>query len=115
MKTFFFSLLIALTCSTASAADRAGAFQGRLVKGGGTDAVSVTVMTDQGEQIFAYCGQHCGDLFSEPDKYEVVTLRKKLIGKRVAIDVTVERNRGRIPGPGDDETIPLVKQIKLLK
>ena len=115
MKTLFLSLLVALTCSTASAADRAGAFQGRLVKGGGTDAVSVTVMTDKGEQIFAYCGQHCGDLFSEPDKYDVVTLRKKLIGKRVAIDVTVERNRGRIPGPDDDETIPLVKRITLLK
>lgn len=95
--------------------DRAGAFRGYLLKGGGTDAVSVTVMTDKGDRIFAYCAQHCGNLFSAPDKHEAVSLRKQLIGKLVAIDVTIERNHGRIPGPDDDEKIPLVKRITLMK
>lgn len=94
--------------------DRAGSFQGYLFSGGGIDAENVTVMTDQGERIFAYCNGQCSNLFSAPDKNEVVVLRKALAGKRVAIDVTIERNAGRIPGPDDNDRIPVLKRIKLL-
>lgn len=95
--------------------ERAGAFQGYLFSGGGTDAVSITVMTDKGERIRAYCMQYCGDLFSEPDENEVVDLRKDRVGRRVAVDVTIERNAGRIPGPDDNDRIALVKRLKLLE
>jgi hypothetical protein len=95
--------------------DRAGTFQGHLFSGGGTDAVHVTVLTDKGERIFAYCDAACGDLFSEPDEHEVVALRKTFVGKRVTVDVAIERNADRIPGPGTNDRIPLVKRLKLLK
>ena len=95
--------------------ERAGTFQGYLFSGGGSDADQLTVLTDKGERIHAYCNQLCDDLFSEPDDHDVVTLRKELVGRRVAVEVAIERNAGRIPGPGDGERIPLVKHIKLLK
>lgn len=94
---------------------RAGTFQGYLLSGGGSDAGQVTVLTDKGERIHAYCTQLSQDLFSEPGDHDVVSLRKDLVGKRVTIEVAIERNAGRIPGPGDSERIPLVKHIKLLK
>jgi hypothetical protein len=96
-------------------AERAGAFQGFLFSGGGTDARLVTVLTDKGDRIFAYCTQQCDDLFTEPDDHDVVALREGLAGRRVAIEVAIERNAGRIAGPGDRDRIPLVKRIKLLK
>ena len=95
--------------------ERAGIFQGYLFSGGGSDADQLTVLTDKGERIHAYCAPLCEDLFSEPDENDVVTLRKDLVGKRVEVEVAIERNAGRIPGPGDSERIPLVKRIKLLK
>ena len=45
----------------------------------------------------------------------VVSLRKDLVGRRVTVEVAIERNAGRIAGPGDGERIPFVKHIKLLK
>ena len=54
-------------------------------------------------------------MFAEPDEHDVVALRKELVGRRVTVEVAIERNAGRIPGPGDRERIPLVKHIKLLK
>nr|WP_156133620.1 hypothetical protein [Massilia sp. JS1662] len=95
--------------------ERAGTFQGYLFSGGGSDADFLTVLTDKGERIHAYCTQLCDDLFTEPDEHGVAALRKELVGRRVAIDVAIERNAGRIPGPGDGDRIPLVKHIKLLK
>lgn len=95
--------------------ERAGTFQGYLFSGGGSDADQLTVLTDKGEPIHAYCTRLCDDLFSEPDDHDVVTLRKDLVGRRVVVEVAIERNAGRIPGPGDGERIPLVKHIKLLK
>ncbi len=95
--------------------ERAGTFQGYLFGGGGIDDYQVTVLTDKGERIHAYCAQLCDDLFSEPDDHDVVTLRKDLVGRRVAVEVAIERNAGRIAGPGDGERIALVKHIKLLK
>jgi hypothetical protein len=94
--------------------ERAGTFQGYLFGGGGIDAWLVTVLTDKGERIYAYCNQHCDGLFGEPDD-DIVTVREDLVGKRVAVEVAIERNAGRIPGPGNDDRIPLVKHIKLLK
>jgi hypothetical protein len=94
---------------------RAGAFQGYLFSGGGSDANQVTVLTDKGERIHAYCSQLCDDLFSEPDDHDVVALRENLVGRRVTVEVAIERNAGRIPGPGDGDRIPLVKHIRLLK
>ena len=95
--------------------ERAGTFQGYLFSGGGSDADFLVVLTDKGERIYAYCTQLCDDLFSEPDEHEVTALRKELAGRRVAVEVAIERNAGRIPGPGDRDRIPLVKHIKLLK
>ncbi|PQO95195.1 hypothetical protein C5614_18055 [Massilia phosphatilytica] len=94
---------------------RAGSFRGYLFHGGGIDDRFVTVLTDQGDRIFAYCIRQCDDLFSEPDDHDAITLREDLVGKRVAVQVAVERNADRIAGPGNDERIPLVKHIKLLK
>lgn len=94
---------------------RAGVFQGFLFSGGGSDGDLLTVLTDQGERIFAYCTQLCQDLFGEPDEHDVVALRKELVGRRVTVEVAIERDAGRIPGPGDGERLPLVKHIKLLK
>jgi hypothetical protein len=93
----------------------AGTFQGYLFSGGGSDGDLLTVLTDKGERIFAYCTQLCQNLFAEPDEHDVVALRKDLVGRRVTVEVAIERNAGRIPGPGDGERIPLVRHIKLLK
>jgi hypothetical protein len=94
---------------------RAGSFQGYLSGAGGTDDPFVTVLTDQGERIYAYCLQHCDGLLGESDDNDGAALRPGLAGKRVAVDVAIERNADRIVGPGNDDRIPLVKHIKLLK
>jgi hypothetical protein len=95
--------------------ERAGSFQGYLYSGGGIDDRFITVLTEQGERITAYCIEQCGGLFGAPDENDAVALRRDQVGRRVAVEVTIERNAGRIAGPGRDERIFLVKRIKLLK
>ena len=94
---------------------RAGAYQGYLFSGGGADAYFVTVLTDKGERIFAYCDQQCDKLFGQPDDHDVVALRKELVGRRVAVQVEIVRKADRIPGPATNDRIPLVRTMKLLK
>lgn len=95
--------------------ERGGVFQGYLFDGGGTDAENIRVVTDKGDRIFAYCGgQQCQPLFGKRDEHDVVEVRKNLMGKRIEIEVKIERNAGRIAGPGDDDRIPLLKRFKLL-
>jgi hypothetical protein len=94
-------------------AERAGSFQGYLFSGGGSDADYLTVLTDRGERISAYCVEECEKLFGT-DANDIAFLRRDLVGRRVKIDVAIERNRGLIPGPGEDDRIPLVKRLVLL-
>lgn len=95
--------------------ERSGVFQGYLFSGAGTDAVNISVMTEQGDRVFAYCGQKCSAaMFDGPDENDVVTLKKSWIGMRVEVEIKIERNAGRIAGPGDSERIPLVQRIKKL-
>lgn len=96
--------------------ERAGVFQGYLFSGGGTDAVNITVVTERGERIFAYCGKACGAaMFGAPDEYELVKLDQRWIGRRVEVEVQIGRNAGRIAGPGDDDRIPVLVRLKELK
>ena len=95
-------------------AERAGTFQGYLFSGGGSDADFLSVLTDTGERVSAYCVQQCDKLFAT-DANDIAYLRREMVGRRVALVVAIERNGGRIPGPDDDDRIPMVKRLTLLK
>jgi len=95
--------------------DRAGSFRGYLFSGGGTDATYVEVLTKQGKRVWAYCQRLCDDMFTAPDEHEVVSLEPRLVGRRVIVDVAIERNNDRVPGPSKDDRIAFVKRIRLLR
>lgn len=89
--------------------------KGKLVDGGGGDDMSVTILSDQGKKISAYCSTRCGDWFVEASDGEYMTLNPKLKGKAVTATIATERNAGRVAGPGDDERFKFIKSITLAK
>lgn len=114
------SMKLAFTLASLAVALNAGAAPGELVKGklvggGGNDDVSVTILSDQGKKIEAYCVGKCGDWFVEAGEDESVKLNPKLKGKPVTATIATERNAGRIAGPDDDERFQFIKSISLGK
>ncbi|KQV53725.1 MULTISPECIES: hypothetical protein [unclassified Duganella] len=89
--------------------------KGKLVDGGGNDDMSVTILSEQGKKIRAYCVGQCGDWFVEAAGGEYQALNPKLKGKPVTATIATERNAGRIAGPGDDERFKFVKSIAFIK
>jgi len=89
--------------------------KGKLVDGGGGDDMSVTILSEQGRKINAYCNTKCGDWFVAASDGEYMTLNPKLKGKAVTATIATERNAGRVAGPGDDERFKFIKSITLAK
>jgi len=87
--------------------------KGRLVGGGGIDSHSLRIRPDHGPVIEAYCTTHCGDWFTEPDRNEVVKLKRSLFGKAITARVATERNNGRLAGPGDDDMEVFIKSATI--
>lgn len=107
-------LFLATTLMAISAYTIAAPLTGQIVAGGGVDDLALVIKLDTGKTIDAYCNQKCGDWFDVDPETEAATLKKKLKGRRVEFEYQMEKNRGRIAGPADDDVVPLMKKIKLL-
>ncbi|MDP5239421.1 hypothetical protein Q9Q94_07755 [Uliginosibacterium sp. 31-16] len=90
-------------------------FTGVLLGGGGLDDLSLSVQKPDGQKISAYCDGHCGDWFQETGESDVVTLKKSLRNRKVAIRVAKERNKDRIAGPGPGDILLFIKDIQLVR
>lgn len=88
---------------------------GRLESAAGIDDVAVTVRTNAGGAVHAYCDGQCRDDWFAADKDGARSLKPAMRGRRVVIDVATEHNNGRIAGPGADEKLLFVKRIRLQK
>jgi len=113
-KKFLF-ILASLAFAGSAAAAPGQLVKGKLVDGGGGDDMSVTILSDQGRKIQAYCAGQCGDWFVEAGGGEYSTLNPKLKGKPVSATIATERNAGRVAGPSDDERFQFIKSITLGK
>lgn len=89
----------------------AGSFTGTMAEGGG-DARVINVKGSNGQMHYAYCGpgKVCDSIFYYDD-HDDERIKKELLGKRVTVHFATEGNRGRVAGPGDDETVRIVKKI----
>lgn len=88
---------------------------GRLESAAGIDDVAVTVRTNAGGAVHAYCDGQCKDDWFAADKDGAMSLKPSMRGRKVVIDVATEHNNGRIAGPGADEKLLFVKRIRLQK
>ncbi len=114
-NNFLFILASLAIAGSAAAAAPSQLVKGKLVDGGGGDDMSVTILSDQGKKIQAYCAGQCGDWFVEAAEGEYSTLNPKLKGKPVIATIATERNAGRVAGPGDDERFQFIKRIAIGK
>lgn len=89
---------------------------GVLIFGGGIDDNSVTIQTDDGNEINAYCDGKCGDWFVDDIEGNTggTILDESLKGKKVSAVIATETSNGRIAGPGDDEEFVFVKEIEFI-
>ncbi|HEY0587798.1 MAG TPA: hypothetical protein VGD52_16810 [Pseudoduganella sp.] len=111
-----FGFILASMALAGSAVAASGELvKGKLVDGGGGDDMGVTILSDQGKKINAYCAGQCGDWFVAAADGEYMTLNPKLKGKAVTATIATERNAGRVAGPGDDERFKFIKRITLAK
>jgi hypothetical protein len=88
---------------------------GKLESAAGIDDVAITVRTNAGGAVHAYCNGQCRDDWFATDKDGARSLKPSLRGRKVVIDVATEHNNGRIAGPGEDEKLLFVKRIRLQK
>lgn len=89
--------------------------RGRLESAAGIDDVAITVRTNAGGAVHAYCDGQCKDDWFVADKDGARSLKPAMRGRKVVIDVATEHNNGRIAGPGADEKLLFVKGIRLQK
>lgn len=87
---------------------------GTLLAGGGIDDNSLTIRTPQGKQVMAYCLDRCGDWFREDANTGGTTLKPALKGRKVHMQYAVEPNRDRVAGPGSDEPLAFIHQVRIL-
>lgn len=78
---------------------------GVLLSGGGIDDLSITIQTEDGKKVQAYCDQHCGDWFVDDEEGNTggSLLNRAFEGKSVSAVIATEISLGRIAGPGDDK------------
>lgn len=108
-------ILAGLAFAGSAAAAPGELVKGKLIDGGGGDDMGVTILSEQGKKINAYCAGQCGDWFVAAADGEYMTLNPKLKGKAVTATIATERNAGRVAGPGDDERFKFIKSITLAK
>jgi hypothetical protein len=88
---------------------------GKLESAAGIDDYAITVRTDAGGAVHAYCDGHCDPGWFDTDANEAISLKRAMRGRKVVIDVATEHNGGRIAGPDRDEKLLFVKRIRLQK
>lgn len=106
-----FALAGAVLLPLASAAP----FDGRLLGGGGTDDMRLIIQPLGGKKLEAYCDGHCGDWFDTLGESEVAKLKRALKNQKVRGELAVEPNRGRIAGPGANDRLLFIKNVRLVK
>lgn len=93
---------------------KSGTFDGYLVSGGGIDNASLLIRRDDGKRISAWCG-NCGDWFRDTGENEMQELKPAYLGKRMRVVVKVQRNGGRLAGPGEDDLEPFIQSVQFIK
>ena len=89
--------------------------EGTLIAGGGIDDLSITIFTEDGRRVRAYCDGKCGDWFDSAEGSDETKLSPQFNGRKVVLSVTLEANKSRIAGPGTNEKLIFVKQVRLNK
>jgi len=89
--------------------------RGTLESAAGTDDAAITVRTNAGGKVHAYCDGHCNKNWFNTDANGATSLKPSMRGRKVVIDVATEHNNGRIAGPGVDDKLLFVKGIRLQK
>jgi len=89
--------------------------RGTLESAAGIDDYAITVRTNAGGKVYAYCDGHCDLGWFDTDANEAISLKRSMRGRKVIIDVATEHNQGRIAGPDRDEKLLFVKRIRLQK
>lgn len=85
-----------------------------LISGGGVDDTALGLKDSKAQQYDAYCQHKCGDWFEPSEEHDGMTLKPQYKGKKVRAEITLEQNRDRIVGPGDDEMLYFIRKIKLI-
>ena len=90
---------------------------GTLITAGGGDSSYVTVRAANGTEVTAWCvKKECEQVVGESDDpNQGYFLKKKFKGSKVILEYKIERNRGRVLGPGNDDRLEIVKQLTVLK
>jgi hypothetical protein len=95
--------------------EKQATFTGVLIAGGGQDDDGVSVLTDDGRRVWAYCTDNCGEDMFVPEGEEGMTLKPSLLGKNVSVTIAYERNKVGIAGPSEDDMLFFVKNIQFIK
>ena len=111
MKTIIFGLLVL----SISAFSNAKPQTYTILNGGGVDDLSLILKDNKNKEIDAFCDQKCGNWFDPDEKSGGEHIKKNYIGKKVQAEINVENNRDRIVGPGANEKLSFIKNIKLIK
>lgn len=93
----------------------AEAMAGVLVGGGGVDDMSLRFRMSDGKRVDAYCTTAaCKQLVFAEDGDDVSTLERRFLNKRVKVTISKRRNKGQVAGPGDDEILSFVTQLRFV-
>lgn len=111
MKKIILGIMILSVCTLSSAKPQTYT----ILNGGGVDDLSLILKDNKNKEINAYCDQKCGDWFDADEESGGEHIKKKYIGKKVQAEIKVENNRDRIVGPGANERLSFIKNIKLIK
>ncbi|RZG88555.1 hypothetical protein EXE10_01775 [Acinetobacter sp. WCHAc060033] len=111
MKKIILSLMIL----SISAFSNAKSQTYTILNGGGVDDLGLILKDSKNKEVHAYCDQKCGDWFDPDEESGGEHIKKKIIGKKVQAEIKVENNRDRIVGPGANERLSFIKNIKLIK
>lgn len=93
----------------------AAPLEGTLIGGGGTDDMRLIIQPPGGKKLEAYCDGHCGDWFDTVGDSEFAELKRALKNQKVRAEIAVEPNRGRIAGPGENDRLLFIKNVRLVK
>lgn len=77
------------------------------------DDLAITIFTEDGRRVRAYCDGKCGDWFESADENGETKLSSRFKGHKLALTVSIEANKSRIVGPGANEKLTFVKQVRL--
>lgn len=111
MKKYIFIMIALPICSTLYAQSQHYTIQ----SGGGVDDIALGLKNAKGKEFWAYCQDQCGNWFQYNAQDQVEQLNPRYKGKKVIADLSLEKNKGRIVGPGEEGKLYFIKKIMLLK